>query len=231
MHTTGSARKCACMEPHCGEPFNAAARVPYFACASEGMQVSTCMRMRCCAKNHQQICRYEDLRRQEAAMQKAACTFTPRINRRRHAAPGPRPYRDSNPETDPTSDPCTAAAAPPSPSAPNPAQCGRAQQQPSCGTRNRGPRAWWPGFAAPSKPKPLVNPVQGGDAPPGAPAAALRPSRCEAENPCASPDSGQSLGGVPLPKRTPVVATRLYTRALESLRRREDAAEQAAQVC
>ncbi len=164
-------------------------------------------------------------------MQEAACTFTPRINRRHHAAPGPRPHLDSNPEPDLTSDSSTPVATPASPNAPNPAQRGRAQQQPSCGTRNRGPRAWWPGFAAPFKPKPLVNPVQGGAAPPGAPAAASRPSGCEAESPCASPDSGQSLGGVPLPKRTPVVATRLYTRALESLRRREAAAEQAAQVC
>ena len=163
-------------------------------------------------------------------MQKAACTFTPRINRRRHAAPGPRPHLESNPEPDLTSDSSTPAAAPPSPGAMNPAQRGRAQQ-PGCGTRNREPRGWWPGFAAPFKPKPLVSPVQAGAAPPGAPAAASRPSGCEAGHPCASPDSGQSLGGVPLPKRTPVVATRLYTRALESLRRREAAAEQAAQVC
>ena len=77
-------------------------------------------------------------------MQKAACTFTPRINRRHHAAPGPRPHPDRNPEPDPNSDPSTPAAAPASQSAPNPAQRGRAQQQPGCGTRK--PRT--PGLVA-----------------------------------------------------------------------------------
>ena len=163
------------------------------------------------------------MRQQEAAAQAAACTFSPRINQRARSA---RPSACADFYE-------SASSAPLAPSA-----CASQQltgQEGACnpkqggGRGSKGLRAWWPGAAA--RPQPCTNPP--GPAPacnapenPAGPGAAGRAGskRGRAERSKSLAPSG------PEPLGTPATAMRLYTGALDLMRRHAAAVEQAAKV-